>query len=438
MHGTNRDRLPRPPGGLAYPPPVPRLPSLARTIVIAFLTVVVIGGAAPAIATPPGWVQDIDEAVDGHEVSVAVGFRGAWLYRHGAWIQRAPASNQKLLFSMALLQRTSLGTRLRTQVFAKGPTTNGVLHGNLWIVGHGDPTVDQATMASLAQAIDASGIVKVRGRVMGATTGFQRDWWAPGWQDYFPRDYIPLPTALTFAGNEDTRGVHIRDPERRAARSLTNKLRTRGVRVTMDAGAGVPPGGLRHLVTRRSASFQILLRHMNRRSRNFYAEVLGKWFGGLVRGGAGSIAKGASAIEGFADARGVDVVAHDSSGLSYGNRIRPQDLVAMLRFARTRPWGTALRAGLPTGDQGTLEDRLVGVKVRAKTGTLIEISALSGWVWLEKEGAWAEFSIMSRGMSKAAAVAIEDRIVRILANRAFLGGARPFPAGHDGSMLVAP
>jgi len=415
-----------------------RLPSLARTTVIAVLAVVVIGGAAPAIATPPGWVQDIDKAVDGHEVSVAVGFHGGWLYRHGAWKQRAPASNQKLLLSMALLQRTSLATRLRTQVFAKGPTTNGVLRGNLWIVGHGDPEVDQATMVALARAIDDSGIEKVRGRVMGATTGFQRDWWAPGWQDYFPRDYIPLPTALTFEGNEDGQGVHIRDPERRAARSLTNKLRARGVPVTMDAGAGDPPGGLRHLVTRRSAPFQVLLRHMNRRSRNFYAEVLGKWLGGLVRGGAGSIAKGAIAIEGFAEARGVSVVANDSSGLSYGNRVRPQDLVALLRFAETRPWGTAFRAGLPTGDQGTLEDRLVGVNVRAKTGTLIEISALSGWVWLDREGGWAEFSIMSRGMSKSAAVAIEDRIVRILANRAFLAGARPFPAGREGSMLVAP
>jgi len=412
-------------------------PARARTTVIAILTAVVIGGAAPAIATPPGWVQDIDDAIGGRDMSVAVGFHGAWLYRHGAWKQRAPASNQKLLFSMALLQRTSLGTLLRTQVFAKGATTNGVVHGNLWIVGHGDPAVDRATTSALARAIDASGIVKVRGRVMGATTGFQRDWWAPGWQDYFPRVYIPLPTALTFDGNEDARGVHIRDPERRAARSLTNKLRARGVRVTMEAGAGVPPDGLRRVVTRRSDPFQVLLRHMNRRSRNFYAEVLGKWLGGLVRGGAGSIAKGARAIESFADARGVDVIANDSSGLSYGNRIRPQDLVALLRFAQTRPWGTALRAGLPTGDQGTLEDRLVGVKVRAKTGTLIEISALSGWVWLEREGAWAEFSIMSRGMSKSAAVAIEDRIVRILANRASLGGARPFPAGRDGSMLVA-
>jgi D-alanyl-D-alanine carboxypeptidase len=398
---------------------------------------VVVGSAGPATAVPPRWVQDIDDAIGGRDMSVAIGLDGAWLYRHGAWKQRAPASNQKLLFSMALLHRTSSATRLRTQVFAKGITTDGVLRGTLWIVGHGDPAVDKATMSALARAIDAAGIRKVRGRVMGATTGFLRDWWAPGWRDYFPEDYIALPTALTFEGNEGTGGGHIRDPERRAARSLTNKLRARGVRVTREAGAGVPPSGLRHLVTRRSDPFRVLLRHMNRGSRNFYAEVLGKWLGGLVTGSAGSIAKGARAIERFADARGVNVVAHDASGLSYRNRIRPQDLVALLRFAETRPWGNVLRTGLPTGDQGTLEDRLTGVKVRAKTGTLTEISALSGWVWLEQESRWGEFSIMSRGMSKAAAVAIEDRIVRIVANRASLGGAGPFPAQREGSMLLA-
>jgi D-alanyl-D-alanine carboxypeptidase len=137
-------------------------------------------------------------------------------------------------------------------------------------------------------------------------------------------------------------------------------------------------------------------------------------------GGACSIAKGARAIQRFAAARGVSIVAHDASGLSYWNRISPQDLVALLWFAETRPWGNALRLGLPTGGQGTLRGRLVGVKVRAKTGTLIDISALSGWVWMAKESAWGEFSIMSRRMSKSEAVAIEDRIVRILANRASL------------------
>ena len=116
-------------------------------------------------------------------------------------------------------------------------------------MGHGDPEVGRPTMTAFARAVDRAGIRKVVGRVMGATTGFQRDWWAPGWQDYFPRDYIPLPTALTFEGNEDARGVHIRDPERRAARSLTKRLRALGVPVTKEAGAGAPPGGLRRVAT---------------------------------------------------------------------------------------------------------------------------------------------------------------------------------------------
>ena len=398
-----------------------RLPLVARASVAAVLVAVLATGATPVTAAPR-WKQDIAAAIGKHDVSVAVGLDGGWLYRLGAWRQRAPASNQKLLLSMALLHRTSLTARLRTDVFAKGATAAGVLRGNLWIVGRGDPAVGKPTMGALARAVVAAGIRRIRGRVMGATSGFfRRDWWAPGWQDYFPRDYIALPTALTFEGNRDARGVHIRDPERRAAGSLTRRLRALGVVVTMKAGAGAPPTGLRHVATVRSPDFASLLRTMNRRSRNFYAEVLGKWLGRSVVGGPGSIAKAALAIERFAHARGVNNTAYDASGLSYGNRISPQDLVSLLWFADSRPWGNELRLGLPTGGQGTLGGRLVGVKVRAKTGTLIDISALSGWVWMTRESAWGEFSIMSRGMSKADAVVIEDRIVRILANRASTG-----------------
>jgi D-alanyl-D-alanine carboxypeptidase len=58
------------------------------------------------------------------------------------------------------------------------------------------------------------------------------------------------------------------------------------------------------------------------------------------------------------------------------------------------------------------------VQVRAKTGTLTDVSALSGWVFSERRDAWIEFSILSAGMSKPLASQIEDRIVRILANEA--------------------
>jgi D-alanyl-D-alanine carboxypeptidase/D-alanyl-D-alanine-endopeptidase (penicillin-binding protein 4) len=390
---------------------------LPRALVALAFATAVVGSPAPAAAAPP-WIHDLDDVVAGHNVSVAIGVDGGWLYRHGARTPRTPASNQKLLLSMALLQRASLTTRIRTEVLATGQPSGGTLRGDIWIVGHGDPAVDAATMRSVARAIKDAGIARIRGHVMGATTGFLRDWWAPGWQDYFPRVYIPLPTALTFEGNRDGNGVHITDPERRAARSLTKRLRSAGVPVSRDAGAGPRPAGLIGIATVTSDPLEDLIRFMDRRSKNFYAEVLGKWLGGRVVGGPGSIAKGARAIELFGANHGAGIVAYDSSGLSYWNRVRPADLVRLLWFADDRPWGDELRLSLPRGGQGTLEGRLTGVTVRAKTGTLIEVSTLSGWVWLEKAGAWAEFSIMSQGMSKSEATAIEDRIVRIVGNRA--------------------
>jgi D-alanyl-D-alanine carboxypeptidase len=428
-----------------YPAPAMRRPPARRGVLALLLGVAVAGApttagstapprtgvraatadvrAAPATATRaaaagPRWARALDDLLRGRPVSVAVGVDGAWLYKRSAWVARPPASNEKLLLSMALLDRFPNSTRIRTELYSAGRRTGRKLRGALWIVGHGDPEVDTWTMKRLSRAVVAAGIRRIRGRVMGSTGGFHRDWWAPGWRDYFPEDYIALPTALTFAGNEDRRGRHVSDPERRAARSLTRHLERRGVRVTGRPGAGTPPRRRRHLATVSSPPFDELLRAMNRRSANFHAEVLGKWLGARLLGGSGSIAKGARAIERFAARHGAEVVAHDASGLSYANRVRADDLVELLTFADRRPWGPVLRKTLPFGGAGTLAGRLRDVRVRAKTGTLEEVSTLSGWVWLERAGTWAEFSILSRGLSKGAAVAIEDRVVRTVARRA--------------------
>jgi serine-type D-Ala-D-Ala carboxypeptidase/endopeptidase (penicillin-binding protein 4) len=98
--------------------------------------------------------------------------------------------------------------------------------------------------------------------------------------------------------------------------------------------------------------------------------------------------------------------------------VSPSGLARLLDLADDQTWGETLRKALPTGGQGTLEDRLRGVAVRAKTGTLMNVSALSGWVWAKRRDRWFAFSILSRGMSKSTAVDIEDRIVRILNQRA--------------------
>jgi D-alanyl-D-alanine carboxypeptidase/D-alanyl-D-alanine-endopeptidase (penicillin-binding protein 4) len=351
------------------------------------------------------WMAAIDEAIGRRSVSVAVGEEDEFLYRHDDATARIPASNTKLLLAMALLDAFAPSFRMRTSAAVTGIDENGVVE-DVWILGRGDPRLGKAGLAALARRLADAGVTRIRGSVLGSTGYFLRDWYAPGWNEV-ARDYVNRPTALTFEGND------VAHPERRAAEVLTARLEELGIGVRGEPQAGEPPAGLQTLAFVRSQPLALLLRKMLRPSDNFAAEVLGKRLGVERAGVPGSIAKAAAAIDAFADAVGVDVETHDASGLSYDNRVTAQGVVRLLWVAEDAPWYQKLRAALPTGGQGTLRHRLDGVPVRAKTGSLSEVSALSGWV--SSGGSWIEFSILSAGMDKARAAAIEDRIVRILA-----------------------
>lgn len=254
---------------------------------------------------------------------------------------------------------------------------------------------------------------------MGARSYFRHDWWARGWQPGWHR-YVAMPSALTFEHNV-VNGREIRNPEARAAAAMTVQLERRGISVRGRPGAGAPPAGATALAEVSSRPLSALLATMDRPSDNYYAEVLGKVLAADRSGPPGTIGKAAAAIESFTDAHGADFSLYDSSGLSYSDRVSATGIVDLLSFAETASWGRDLRRALPAGGQGTLVDRLHGIRVRAKTGTLNAVSALSGWVWVEREHRWAAFSVLSGGMSKDASVRIEDAIVRILNARATFG-----------------
>jgi D-alanyl-D-alanine carboxypeptidase/D-alanyl-D-alanine-endopeptidase (penicillin-binding protein 4) len=349
-------------------------------------------------------------------VSVCVAVRGDVVYRRRATVRRAPASNEKLLLSMALLDR--LGPSATLPTTAEASHVHGsTVRGSLWIRGSGDPEVDRGRMRALARRLKAEGIRRVKGRVMGSIPPFAHDWWAPGWKRWFPEVEVARPTALTFEGNT-ARGRNIADPERRAAASLTAQLRSAGVRVRGKPGAGRPRAPTHRIATVASAPLEGILRRQNVKSRNFYAEVLGKVLGERRFGPPGTIRDGARALEAWTRSHGVRVEAHDGSGLSYRDRVTAAGVVRLLAASDAAPWGDDLRSTLARGGQGTLGGRLHTVDVRAKTGTLSGISALSGWVRLQRTGGWAEFSILSRGISKTTAIRIEDRVVRAVAANA--------------------
>jgi D-alanyl-D-alanine carboxypeptidase/D-alanyl-D-alanine-endopeptidase (penicillin-binding protein 4) len=378
------------------------------------------GTGSPALSRvdQAWWQRRVDALVGGAQVSVTIGDEGAFWYQHLATVPRIPASNEKLLLSMALLASIEPDRMITTRAMAPAEPVDGVLDSDLWLVGHGDPEVTRTTLDLLAEEVRSAGIMRVTGAVIGDTGPFNRDWWAEGWKDYFTADEVPFPTALTFRGNVGPEGRHIDDPELRAASYLTKALRRRGIEVVGDASMGTPQSALVKIATASSAKLIEIVRRMDVDSINFDAEVLGKLLG-FETSGTGSIDAAAEAIDAFTSANGAPRFEHhDSSGLSYANRVTTKGIVRLLWSVDEQPWAHELRFALPTGGQGTLEGRLGHLRVRAKTGTLSEISALSGWVWSTKTEDWVSFSILSSGLSKDEAVRIEDAIVALVSERA--------------------
>jgi len=370
-------------------------------------------GGAP-VTTP--WGRAIDRLIGPRQISVAVRVGPTLAYTHLADTRRAPASNEKLLLSMTALSELGPDYRIATNAaVVPGTLRRGVVHGDLWIVGHGDPEFDDAGARALGLKIRAAGIRRIMGSVLGDTTGFIRDRHAPGWHP-LALENVGLPTALSFDHNIAPSG-YVLIPELHAAQAVTADLRSTGIRVGSAARAAAASGSLHPVATVRSAPLGDILHRQNLTSDNTDAETLSKVLGAQF-GGEGSIAGGASVIRAWLHDRGVEAKVLDASGLSYRDRISPLDLTRLLTLARHRPWGALFRASLPGPGEGTLGSRLAGIAVRAKTGTLTQgISALSGYLRL-RSGRTATFSILSQGLTKNDAVRIEDAIVRTLASKA--------------------
>jgi D-alanyl-D-alanine carboxypeptidase/D-alanyl-D-alanine-endopeptidase (penicillin-binding protein 4) len=379
------------------PPPAPRLRELHRR---------------------PSWAQRLDELLTGHDAGVVVAVGRVLLYERGAARARPPASNQKLVLSMALLDVFGPRHRLTTRAVSTGGR-RGVIRGDLWIVGRGDATLSSApsgagplpfratTIPALARRIRAAGVRRISGDVVGDASYFMNDWDAPGWQPYVQERYVALPSALALDAN-----AGLERPAAAAAAALESALGTAGVEVLGRARSGPAPEAAREVARVVSAPLWRQLSYMNSVSSNFFAEVFGKLLGARLLAPPGTIAKGARALERWARGLGVRLATHDASGLSYADRVSPRALVRLLAAARRERWGTWLARVLPRAGEGTLADRLQGIAVRAKTGTHLNgASALSGWVRM-RDGRWASFAILSRGMPKAT----EDEIVRVVAS----------------------
>jgi D-alanyl-D-alanine carboxypeptidase/D-alanyl-D-alanine-endopeptidase (penicillin-binding protein 4) len=126
---------------------------------------------------------------------------------------------------------------------------------------------------------------------------------------------------------------------------------------------------------------------MNKPSDNFFAEELVKGLGAAF-GGAGSTAAGMLVLKRYLLNLGIPASGfrmYDGSGLSYADRMTANSLSRLLTAMTRRPdYPTYWRSLSVAGVDGTLRLRMRRTRARgnlhAKTGTLIGVSSLSGYV----------------------------------------------------------
>ena len=114
---------------------------------------------------------------------------GRVLYQRNAAKMFVPASNMKLVTASAALETLGPGWRYRTVVAASGPVANGVLNGDLVVVGSGDPTIAAdfhggdplAVFRAWADSLRAHGVTRVAGRIVGDDDVFDDQALGRGW-----------------------------------------------------------------------------------------------------------------------------------------------------------------------------------------------------------------------------------------------------------------
>ncbi len=273
-----------------------------------------------------------------------------------------------------------------------------------------------------------------------------------------PLSPVRVEGGIRRGGRDRWKLFTVGEPDRFAAVMFARALRDRGVEVAGQADrvsrvddspvtavsrfprADSAEARLRVLVEHRSPPLLELLNVMNRESHNLYAELTLKTLGRIVAG-EGTFAAGAEVVAEFmVEFAGVapdQVSLADGSGLSRDNYVSPLAFVQTLDYAADTDWWDPLWSTLPeAGVTGLrrMRNSAAAENLRAKTGTMTGVSALSGVVQTV-EGERIAFSIIQNGVSsRAHAKRIEDALsVRIASFRRVEQGGRVdlVPAGNS-------
>jgi serine-type D-Ala-D-Ala carboxypeptidase/endopeptidase (penicillin-binding protein 4) len=303
-----------------------------------------------------------------------------------------------------------------------------VWHGNLYLVGGGDPTLGDGgfnrtweqgfgpTASDLVRQLSHDGIRRVTGWVIGDAALFDdlRGGPATGYEPDIP-DFGGQLSALSYDHGATLKKLN---PGAFAAKELVLTMHGAGIGARPLNRTLPAPAGTVRLASVKSPPLSVMLKLMDVPSDDFFAEMLTKQLG-VQFGSAGSIAAGARVIAGVISSLGVHPTIVDGSGLSRSDQTSPGEVVALLRTMWNTPMGHILQASLPVmGENGTVR----GIAARtaaqgrciAKTGTLNYVTNLAGYCTTRNQHTLA-FALMIDGPSNWQAIELFDKMVPAIA-----------------------
>ena len=378
----------------------------------AVLEATAVEGSAAAAPTADGVAAAVTDIITssrlGSSTSAVVidPATGLTLFDYNGATPLIPASTAKVLSSVAALQTLGPQTRLATRVVA------GSVDGAIVLVGGGDSTlalVDRGSgdsggsdysipRATLTDLADATAKALTAVGESSVQLGYDASLFAAPYvsADWSPADVaagaIGPVTALMVDGGRvsmDT-NVRVEDPAAAAAQAFAGLLSERGITVT-EITATQAPSGANELARVESAPIADLVTLDLTNSDNDVSEALAHLAGAKLTG-IGTFASGAQATYATLTAMSIStdgLTLDDGSGLSTKNAVPALVLAEVMAVAaressESRPNLWPLVPGLAiAGLTGTLNDRFASSPsafgiVRAKTGTLADVSALAG------------------------------------------------------------
>lgn len=206
-------------------------------------------------------------------------------------------------------------------------------------------------------------------------------------------------------------------------------LLEQGIFLLGKASVGTTPRYVETLSVHTSMPLSELLLSFMKFSNNGHGEILVKEMGRFVYG-EGSWENGLNVVSNELINMGIDssnMVLRDGSGMSHVNLVAANDISQLLYEIQDEKWFPTYKNSLPIAGAtdrllgGTLWYRMTSlpknVEVRAKTGTISTVSALSGYITTSTGNSYTFSIILNNLLDVKKGKQLEDKLVTILANQ---------------------